>query len=175
MRLLCGGLLLAMLCAVPVKADTLAVNAQFAFGKIESGGFSFDWDTVQNVIVPDSLQASFEGTRDPFALVASGTYFKKWEETPIGYPYLTWRNDVNDFIQLYLADWNGGVFPALGNYPMGAIQLWMPHDEEFPTSGFFNVSEAVQTPEGGLFGMLTVSLPLVGLAFWMAGRDREAE
>lgn len=158
-------MLLGWALLVPVaKADTLAVSAQFAFGNVESGAFSFDWDTAQNQIVAPSIQAAFEGTRPEFTLVSFGS-LAKWHEDPaVYYPFLTWRNEIGDFLQLALFDWNGGDFPRIGDYALGAIQLWLPHDEETPTRGFLNVS-AIQAPEPAGWAMLLAGLAAVGVLF----------
>lgn len=159
-------LLGCMLCARPAKANTLAVNAQFAFGNVESGAFSFNWDTDQNVIVADTIQADFNGTRPEFTLVDFGSLHRAHEEPLVWYPYLTWHNEIGDFLQLALFDWNGGDFPRIGDYALGAIQLWLPHDEERPTSGFLTVSEAAQVPETGTLLMLLTGLVSCACLFY---------
>lgn len=113
--LLAVGVLLSLL-AVPTHADMLTVNAQFAFGNYETGSFSFNWDTSNNLIVQDTIKSSFIGSLGTFNLTGFGITNRTL------LPWLTWRDENKDFIQLAMFDFIGEGFP---NTPIRFIELWV--------------------------------------------------
>ncbi len=172
--------LLALLSALPAKANTVTVTASMTVG-VQSFNAGFDWDVTGNRMVQGTDYISAQGPLGEFFLTATLPHAYP------GLPLVNWQNAAGDFFQIdddNTGGWHFGKFPTLGSYGANNLDLWCAsrggacHDLGWSGAyfggyygGSLTVSESSQltslnvvpTPEPSTLLML---LPALGFLIW---------